>query len=70
MKVIATKQGYFGKLRAVGDEFEVPKGSKASWFGPVREKEPPPPGGAPGNEGNPNAAPSNGGANSGGNDLV
>ena len=38
MKVIATKQGYFGKLRAVGDEFEVPEGSKASWFQPVEQK--------------------------------
>ena len=38
MKVIATKQGYFGKLRAVGDEFEVPEGSKALWFQPVEQK--------------------------------
>ena len=38
MKVIATKQGYFGKLRDVGDEFEVPEGSKASWFQPVAQK--------------------------------
>jgi hypothetical protein len=38
MKVIATKQGYFGKLRAVGNEFEVPEGSKASWFQPVEQK--------------------------------
>ena len=37
MKVIATKQGYFGKLRDVGDEFEVPEGSKASWFQPVEQ---------------------------------
>ena len=35
MKVIATKQGYFGKLRDVGDEFEVPEGTKGSWFKPV-----------------------------------
>jgi len=35
MKVIATKQGYFGKLRQPGDEFEVPKGTKGSWFSPA-----------------------------------
>lgn len=35
MQVIATKPGYFGKLRAVGDKFEVPEGSKATWFAPV-----------------------------------
>lgn len=38
MKVIATKQGYFGKLRAAGDEFEVPEGTKSSWFQPVEQK--------------------------------
>lgn len=38
MKVIATKQGYFGKLRAPGDEFEVPDGFKATWFQPVEHK--------------------------------
>ena len=38
MKVIATKPGYFGKLREPGDEFEVPEGSKASWFQPVEQK--------------------------------
>lgn len=32
MKVIATKPGYFGKLRAEGDVFDVPEGTKASWF--------------------------------------
>ena len=35
MQVIATKPGYFGKLRAKGDKFEVPEGEKASWFEPV-----------------------------------
>lgn len=34
MRVIATKQGYHGKLREVGDEFDVPDGEKASWFEP------------------------------------
>ena len=38
MKVIATKQGYFGKLREPGDEFEVPEGTKGSWFQPVEQK--------------------------------
>ena len=38
MKVIATKQGYFGKLREPGDEFEVPEGSKSSWFDPVEKQ--------------------------------
>ncbi len=32
MKVIATKKGYFGKLRQPRDEFDVPDKSKASWF--------------------------------------
>ena len=34
MQVIATKAGYFGKLRQAGDTFDVPDGSKASWFAP------------------------------------
>lgn len=34
MQVIATKAGYFGKLRQAGDKFDVPDGSKASWFAP------------------------------------
>ena len=38
MKVIATKLGYFGKLREPGDEFEVPDGTKGSWFQPVKQK--------------------------------
>lgn len=40
MKVTATKQGYFGKLREPGDVFEVPEGEKASWFEPVPVEEP------------------------------
>jgi hypothetical protein len=35
MKVVALKPGYLGKLRQPGDEFDVPEGSKASWFVPV-----------------------------------
>ena len=38
MKVIATKLGYFGKLREPGDEFEVPDDTKGSWFQPVEQK--------------------------------
>lgn len=38
MEVIATKPGYFGKLRQPGDKFEVPGGSKATWFVPVEQK--------------------------------
>lgn len=33
MKVIATKTGFDGKkVRVEGEEFEMPDGSKASWF--------------------------------------
>ena len=33
MKVIATKTGFDGKrVRNAGDEFEMPDGSKGSWF--------------------------------------
>ena len=36
MKVRATKPGFFnGSLKDVGDEFEVPKGSKSKWFEPI-----------------------------------
>lgn len=38
MKVVATKRGYFGKLREPGDEFEVPDDAKGSWFQPVEQK--------------------------------
>lgn len=42
MKVIATKAGYFGKLRQPGDEFEVPDDTKAaSWFAPLEKAEKP-----------------------------
>lgn len=43
MKVIATAVGYAGKdghqLRQPGDVFEMPEGSKASWFKPVDDDE-------------------------------
>ena len=32
MEVRALKTGFFGQLRNEGDVFDVPKGSKASWF--------------------------------------
>lgn len=39
MKVIATKPGYDNvKYREVGDEFDMPEGSKGSWFQPVAVK--------------------------------
>lgn len=37
MKVIALKQGYFGKLIEAGEEFDVPDDAKASWFVPVEK---------------------------------
>lgn len=40
MKVVAIKPGFFGKLRQVGDEFEVPKGEKATWFAEVKAEKP------------------------------
>lgn len=39
MKVIALKQGYFGRLREPGHEFEVPDGTTASWFEPVKQQQ-------------------------------
>lgn len=36
MEVIATKVGFYGRFREVGDKFEVPDGSKASWYEPVK----------------------------------
>lgn len=38
MKVTALKSGYFGKLRQPGDVFDVPEGSKATWFEPDEPK--------------------------------
>jgi hypothetical protein len=39
MKVTAIKPGFFGKLRAPGEEFEVPDDTKKStWFAPVDAK--------------------------------
>ena len=43
MLVKSTERGYFGQLREIGDEFEVPSGASASWFKPVKtEPEPEP----------------------------
>ena len=41
MKVIAIKQGFYGKLHTPGDEFEVPDGTKGSWFHPVAVEQKP-----------------------------
>lgn len=35
MVVVATKVGFFRKLREPGEIFEVPDGVTASWFKPV-----------------------------------
>ncbi len=40
MRVVAIKAGYFGQLREAGEEFEVPDGTKGSWFQPVQAAEP------------------------------
>lgn len=45
MLVIALKPGYHGKLREVGEKFDVPNGSKASWFQPVAPDKAPKQGG-------------------------
>jgi hypothetical protein len=39
MKVIATKQGYLGKLREPGEVFDAPEGLQASWFEPAEPGE-------------------------------
>jgi len=39
MKVIATKQGYLGKIREPGEVFDAPEGLQASWFEPVEMAE-------------------------------
>ncbi len=38
MRVIATKPGFSDYLRQPGDVFEVPDGSKGSWFKPVEDE--------------------------------
>ncbi len=35
MKVIAKFKGYYGSIREVGEVFDVPEGTKGSWFDPV-----------------------------------
>lgn len=39
MKVKATKPGFYGSRRRVGDVFEANDGAKASWFEPVEAAE-------------------------------
>lgn len=41
MQVTAIKPGYLGRLRAVGDVFEVPEGLRATWFAPLAAAAPP-----------------------------
>jgi hypothetical protein len=50
MKVIAIRPGYHGRLRETGEQFDVPDGSRASWFAPadgaatvIRKPDPPAP---------------------------
>lgn len=39
MQVIATKEGYDGQVRRnPGEEFEMPDGSKGTWFKPVKDE--------------------------------
>lgn len=39
MKVIATARGFDNvATREVGEEFDMPKGSKGSWFAPVAKQ--------------------------------
>lgn len=42
MLVRATQRGQYGHVREIGDEFEVPEGTKGSWFEPVERDEPAP----------------------------
>lgn len=35
MKVTAKAKGYHGSFRDVGEVFDVPEGTKGSWFDPV-----------------------------------
>lgn len=37
IKVRATKRGFAGVVRDVGEVFEMPAGSKGSWFVPVEK---------------------------------
>lgn len=38
MKVRATEKGFYQCLREVGDEFDVPNGTKAPWWVEVKEE--------------------------------
>lgn len=40
MRVIVTAPGFWGQLHQPGEEFDVPEGSKATWFKPVKADEP------------------------------
>lgn len=40
MKVIATAEGFHGKLRQAGEVFDVREGEKGSWFVPADKQTP------------------------------
>lgn len=40
MRVTATAPGFYGQLRQIGDEFDVPEDAKATWFKPAKGEEP------------------------------
>lgn len=42
MKVTARFKGYYGQIREVGEVFDVPEGTKGSWFDPVPASPAPP----------------------------
>jgi hypothetical protein len=40
MRVVANKVGFDGrKIRQPGEEFDMPEGSKGSWFAPAQKAE-------------------------------
>ncbi len=41
MQVTAIKPGYLGRLREVGEVFDVPEGAHATWFAPLAAAAPP-----------------------------
>ena len=44
MEVVATAVGFAGALRQPGDKFEMPEGSKATWFKETKPAAEPKPG--------------------------
>ncbi len=37
MQVRAIAAGFYGHYREIGDVFEVPSGTKATWFAPAKQ---------------------------------